>query len=100
MERALISLRLAALTSAISVACFACADFHGVKTIHCKVTERTAESRGLPVGSVWKSDDFEGCLLGEVIVCPEEAGSAYDNIRCGEVQTGSVRRDVPTPPTT
>jgi hypothetical protein len=40
-----------------------------------------------------RSDAFEGCLLGEVIVCPENAGSDYDDIRCGEVQSGSVRRD-------
>jgi len=61
--------------------------------IKCRVTEETSDYREQPPGTLIQSDTFEGCLLGEVIVCPDEAGSDYDSIRCGEIQAGSVRRD-------
>lgn len=61
--------------------------------IKCKVTEETSDHRKQPPGTLIQSDTFEGCVLGEVIVCPDDAGSDYDKIRCGEIQTGSVRRD-------
>lgn len=65
----------------------------GHAPIECKVTEETSDYRKQPPGTLIQSDTFEGCVLGEVIVCPDDAGSDYDGIRCGEIQTGSVRRD-------
>ena len=65
----------------------------GFAPIECKVTEETSEYRKQPPGAMIPSDAFEGCALGEVIVCPDDAGNEYDRIRCGEIQTGSVRHD-------
>lgn len=64
-----------------------------MRQLQCQVTPETSAARGVPAGTLLMSDEHKGCMLGEIIVCPSGTGRSYDDIRCGEVQTGSVRRD-------